>query len=71
MNWKARVQAWATLLATLALPVLYIGGTADIPVLSVVGLAVFAGSLLTSPALRFVRPRRGTGKVPQTTAAAT
>lgn len=58
MNWKARIQAWATLLAALSLPLLYIGGTADNSALSVAGLMVFTGSLLACPALRFVRPPR-------------
>lgn len=71
VNWKARVQAWATLLAALSLPVLYIGGTQDIPALSVAGLTVFAGSLLACPALRFIRPPRDNGERPRAAAAAT
>lgn len=56
MNWKARTQAWATLVAALALPLLYVGGTVDVVALSVVGTVIFTGSLLVCPALRFVRP---------------
>lgn len=57
MNWKARMQTWATLVAALALPLLYIGGTADIAALSVVGIILFAGSLSICPGLRFIRTK--------------
>lgn len=67
MNWKARMQAWATLVAALALPLLYAGGRVDVLALSVVGTVLFTGSLLVCPALRFVRS--GSGKPPKEAAA--
>ncbi|MFI9605417.1 hypothetical protein ACWEQ7_36940 [Streptomyces sp. NPDC004069] len=58
MNSTARAQAWSSLAAVAALPLLYIGGTHRMAALSVAGLTVFAASMLISPALRYVsRPR--------------
>lgn len=64
MNHNARIQAWATAVAVLSLPMLYIGATHDVFALSVIGLVIFTLSLLVCPALRFRRPR---GKADDTT----
>ncbi|MBQ0826516.1 hypothetical protein [Streptomyces tagetis] len=58
MNPTARTQAWSTLAAALALPLLYIGGTHAMPPLSLLGLAVFTTSMMTPPLLRFTSRRR-------------
>ncbi|MFE7211481.1 hypothetical protein ACFY0A_22870 [Streptomyces sp. NPDC001698] len=59
MNSTARVQAWSSLAAVVALPLLYIGGTHRMPALSATGLAIFAVSMMISPALRYVSRPRG------------
>ncbi|WP_030422831.1 hypothetical protein VM636_26565 [Streptomyces sp. SCSIO 75703] len=58
MNPTARTQAWSTLAAALALPLLYLGGTHTMLPLSLLGLAVFTVSMMIPPLLRFTsRPR--------------
>ncbi|MEZ7006269.1 hypothetical protein [Streptomyces sp. AD55] len=58
MNPTARTQAWSTLAAALALPLLYLGGTHAMLPLSLLGLAVFTVSMMIPPLLRFTsRPR--------------
>lgn len=57
MNTKARIQAWATLVVALSLPLLYLGGVQQSPPMSVIGVIVFTAGLLACPALRFIRVR--------------
>lgn len=64
MNSTARIQAWATLVAVLILPVLYVGGVHDAEVVSWIGLGVFTISMLTCPLLRLSLGRtRATAEV--------
>ena len=64
MNHNARIQAWATAVAVLSLPALYVGATHDVLALSVIGLVIFTLSLLVCPALRFRKPHRKADDTP-------
>lgn len=57
MHRTARIQAWATLVAALIMPMLYLGGTYDMTPVSAIGLAIFTLSMLTCPLLRFIPAR--------------
>lgn len=76
MHQKARIQSWLTLAAVLALPLLYFGGIRHLLAVSILGLVVFAGSLLICPALQltgFGRPAsaaKGRARRAETRAAA-
>ncbi|MDI3389558.1 hypothetical protein QIS99_25705 [Streptomyces sp. B-S-A8] len=54
MNRNARIQTWATLVAVMGLPLLYVGGVHHMLPLSVIGLVTFTAALLGSLTPRFL-----------------
>lgn len=60
MNRTARAQTGAGVATLVALPLLYLGGTQNIPALVVIGFVVFTAGMLTAPLLRFLPPPKET-----------
>lgn len=54
MNRAARVQSGAGITTVVALPLLYIGGTQPLPVLTVIGFVMFTIGMVSVPLMRFV-----------------